>query len=395
MRIVAFGPAIVAVAGIILILMVGGEFPLAQQVAPALLLALAAATTIVGALLPRATARVDSLHHEILVVSLAAMFTAGIAIALSAAVMMLEPSQNGLLLVVAFVGAGFGIIVEHALARELSADARRLRATAGRIGTGDLDARSAIERADEIGQAARAIDTMATRLASLESERTDARSARQAFLAAVGHDLRTPLSALRAALDALEDGLAPSPDRYFRAMSADIEAIRRLVDDLFLLARIEGGNLEIPRVPVDLSELADEAVEALTPVAVRKSVGIRVHADDGMIAPVGPNEISRVIRNLLDNAIRHTPHGSEVLVALSSHDDGILVRVLDEGDGFDADLRERLLKGLAGTARPDGGAGGAGLGFAIVRGLVESHGGRLWFEDGVGGRVAFWLPARI
>lgn len=395
MKIVAVGPGIVAVAGIILVLGFGGEFPLAQQVAPALLLALAAVTTIVGALLPRATARLDSLHNEILVVSLAAMVTTAIAIALSAAVMILEPSQIGLLLVVAFVGAGFGIIVEHALARELSADARRLRATAGQIGKGDLDARSGIERADEIGQAARAIDTMAARLASLESERMDAGSARQAFLAAVGHDLRTPLSALRAALDALEDGLAPSPDRYFSAMRADIDAIRRLVDDLFLLARIEGGNLEFERVPVDLSELADEAVEALAPVAGRKGVGIRVQADDRTIAPVGPNEISRVIRNLLDNAIRHTPDGSEVLVALSSHDDGIVVRVLDDGDGFDAELRERLLKGLTRSARPDEGAGGAGLGFAIVRGLVESHGGRLWFEDGVGGRVAFWVPASL
>ncbi len=393
MRIVAFGPAMVAIVGIVLIFGLGGQLPLAQNVAPALLLGLAAVTTVIGAVLPRATARFDSLHDEILLVSLAAMVTTGFAIALSAAVLVLQPAQIALLLIVALVGAGFGIIVEYALARELSADARRLRVTAGRIGKGDLGARSGIERADEIGQAARAIDTMATRLASLESERADARSARQTFLAAVGHDLRTPLSALRAALDALEDGLAPSPGRYFSAMRADIDAIRRLADDLFLLARIEGGNLEFERVPADLSELADEAVEALTPVAVRKSVRIRVQADDGTMASVGPNEISRVIRNLLDNAIRHTPDGSEVIVALSSHDGGILVRVLDEGDGFDAELRQRLLKGFGRTARPDDGRGGAGLGFAIVRGLVESHGGRLWFEDGRGGRVVFWVPA--
>jgi len=233
---------------------------------------------------------------------------------------------------------------------------------------------------------------MAARLAGLEVERTAARSARQAFLAAVGHDLRTPLTALRAALDAIEDGLAPDPPRYFSAMRADIDAIRRLVDDLFLLARIEGGSLEFERVMTDRAELTDEAVEALTPVAARKRVRLRVRAEDGLLAPVGPSEFSRIIRNLLDNAIRHAPDRSEVVVALAHNEDGVVVRVLDEGEGFDPELRDRLLGGAAGIARPADRGGGAGLGLAIARGLLDAHGGRIWFESGDGGRVAFWIP---
>lgn len=394
MRALALAPVAVGLAGTFLILAFAGEFPLAQRMGPALLLGVAVITSAAGLLLPRVIARFDSLRHEILIVSLAAMLTAGATIALSAALMMVSSAQLGVLLIVSLVGAAFGILLEYAVGRELAADVRRLRATAGRLARGELDARSGIERSDEIGQAARALDTMAARLVSLEAARTDAHSTRQAFLAAVGHDLRSPLTALRAALEAIEDGLAPDPARYFSAMRADMEAIRRLVDDLYLLARIEGGGLEFEWVVADLSELADEAVEALAPVAVQKRVRLRVRAADGTMALVGTSEMSRVMRNLVDNAIRHAPEDSEVLVDLAQADRGVVVRVHDEGKGFDPNVRTLLLGGAAEIARPAARGGGAGLGLAIVRRLLEAHDGRIWFEEGGGGRVAFWVPAR-
>ena len=390
----ALAPVVVGLIGALLILGFAREFPLAQQIGPTLLVGIAALTAAAGMLLPRVIARFDSLRREILIVSLTAMLTTGATIALSAALMMVSPAQFGLLLIVSGVGAALGILVEYAVGRELSADARRLRGTVVRIARGDLQARSGVDRNDEIGQAARSLDTMAATLAAMEAARSDAHATRQAFLAAVGHDLRSPLTALRVALDAVEDGLAPDPARYFSSMRADIEAIRRLVEDLYLLARIEGGNLQFDRVTADLSELADEAVEALTPVAVQKRVRLRVSADDGTIAPVGTSEISRVIRNLLDNAIRHAPDGSDVSVALSRADGGVVVRVTDEGAGITPEVSDLLVSGATGIVRPAERGGGAGLGLAIVRGLVEAHGGRIWFEAGGGGRVAFWVPAR-
>jgi len=390
----ALAPVVVGLIGALLILGFAREFPLAQQIGPTLLVGIAALTAAAGMLLPRVIARFDSLRREILIVSLTAMLTTGATIALSAALMMVSPAQFGLLIIVSGVGAALGILVEYSVGRELSADARRLRGTVVRIARGDLQARSGVDRNDEIGQAARSLDTMAATLAAMEAARSDAHATRQAFLAAVGHDLRSPLTALRVALDAVEDGLAPDPARYFSSMRADIEAIRRLVEDLYLLARIEGGNLQFDRVTADLSELADEAVEALTPVAVQKRVRLRVSADDGTIAPVGTSEISRVIRNLLDNAIRHAPDGSDVSVALSRADGGVVVRVTDEGAGITPEVSDLLVSGAAGIVRPAERGGGAGLGLAIVRGLVEAHGGRIWFEAGVGGRVAFWVPAR-
>jgi len=395
MRIILIAPAVVAVAGIVLVMMLDGSFPAAEPFSIPLFLLFAAGTVVASLLLPRLIIGLRSLRRVILAVALAAMITTGTTIGISAGVMFLEPPELTLLLVVAVMGAAFGLVIEYAVARTLSADALRLRVAAARIAEGDLDARSEVRRADEIGQAARAIDVMASRLQALETKRDSERVARQAFLTAVGHDLRTPLAALRAALDALEDGLAPDPPRYFAAMHKDIEAIRRLADDLFLLARIEAGGLQFERIQADLSELADETVEAMTPVAVQQGVALRVATIGTNVAEVGTSEISRAVRNLLDNAIRHAPPETEVVLELTGHDDGVIVRVVDHGPGFSDELREQAFDGNARTVGTEGRtSGGTGLGLTIARGLVEAHDGRIWIEPGPGGRIALWVPTR-
>ncbi len=394
MRVIVLGPIVIAVVGIVLIMGLGENGPLARPVAIPLFMGLAAGTIVAALVIPRFIARIRSLRREILAVALAAMVTAGTTIAVSAGLTFLQRGQLALLLVVSIMGAAFGLVVEYSVARGLAVDARELRLAAARMAQGDLSARSGVERADEIGQAARAIDMMAARLAALEVERINERTARQAFLAAIGHDLRTPLAALRAALDALEDDLAPEPRRYFAAMRKDIEAVRRLSDDLFLLARIEAGHLEFERLPADLAELADEAVEALTPVAVQKSVTLRVSIKGSTMSEVGISEISRAIRNLLDNAIRHAPPNTEVVLRLVEQDGGVVIRVVDGGDGFSDDLRARIFSAAARPIRSEGRPlGGTGLGLTIAKGLVEAHEGRIWVEHGPGGHVAMWIPA--
>ena len=392
------GPIIIAVVGVVLIMGLGENGPVARPVAIPLFIGLAAGTIVAALVIPRFIARIRSLRREILAVALAAMVTAGTTIAVSAGLTFLQRGQLALLLVVSLMGAAFGLVVEYAVARGLAVDARELRSAAARVAQGDLSARSGVERADEIGQAARAIDMMAARLAALEAGRIHERTARQAFLAAIGHDLRTPLAALRAALDALEDDLAPEPRRYFAAMRKDIEAMRRLSDDLFLLARIEAGPLEFERVPADLAELADEAVEALTPVAVQKSVTLRVSmkgsTKGSRMSEVGISEISRALRNLLDNAIRHAPPDTEVVLRLVEQDGGVVIRVVDRGDGFSDELRARIFSTAGRPIRSEGRPlGGTGLGLTIAKGLVEAHGGRIWVEPGPGGHVAMWIPA--
>jgi signal transduction histidine kinase len=195
------------------------------------------------------------------------------------------------------------------------------------------------------------------------------------------------------AVDALADGVAPDPDRYLRSMRRDVEALAALVDDFFLLARIESGRLDLHPVPVDLTEVADEAMEALAPVAAAAGVTLALDATTRVHVRGNPTALGRVVRNLIDNAIRHAPSGSVVRVAVAA-DGRPSIRVVDDGPGFppgfDDEAFTRFTRADASRNRA---TGGAGLGLAIARGLVEAHGGRIWIEAPPGGRVAFELPA--
>jgi signal transduction histidine kinase len=386
-------PFAVAVAGVGLLAIFSETYPQAQTVAVPTFLGLAVSTALAGLALPRLADRLRSVRTEGLLVALTAMTTAIVAITISSVAMILDPSEVRLILILAVVGATLGIVLEYTVSRRLARDLRRIRATARRVGAGDLTARAELGRNDEVGEAARAIDALASSLMAMESERAQAQRARQSFLAAVGHDLRTPLAALRAATEALEDGLVPDPPRYFAAIRADLDAMSTLVADLYLLARIEAGGLEFQRVAADLAELIDEAVEALTPLARSKRVSIRVVTPGQVIAPVGPAEFSRIARNLLDNAIRHTDPDSEVSIELSRSGEQAIVRVVDQGHGFPDELQGLLSDApsrTTGTTRQT--IAGAGLGLTVARGLVEAHGGRIAVEPGPGGRVSFTVP---
>jgi two-component system sensor histidine kinase BaeS len=274
----------------------------------------------------------------------------------------------------------------------LGRDARRLEATVRRIERGDRTVRTRVERADELGHVARALDELTARLDVLERERASYEAERTAMLSSVGHDLRTPLAALRVAVEAMVDGVAPDPRRYLRSMRRDVEALSALVDDFFLLSRIEAGRLDLHPIAVDLTEIADEAIDALAPVAASRHVAVTLAAETRVHARGNPAALGRVIRNLIDNAIRYAPEGSQVRVTVDDHGSPS-VHVVDDGPGFPDDFShkafERFTRADASRARS---SGGAGLGLAIARGLVEAHGGRIWVEDPPGGRVAFELP---
>lgn len=356
------------------------------------ILVLAAATSLGGLVLPRLAARSGSLRRTILVSGVAAMLVTGAAITVSSATMLLPAPEVRLLLILFLFGAGLGVVLELSIARSLSHDLRRLAGAVRCMAAGDYGARAELDRRDEIGDAARIIDRMAVELQSMDRERAEAQASRQAFLAAVGHDLRTPLAALRAAAEALEDGLAPEPARYYAAIRSDLDAMTGLVEDLFLLARIESGRAALSRVPVDLAELADEAVEALSPVARQRGVGIRLETSGHVITLGGPAELSRAMRNLLDNAIRHSPQGSEVVVEVRDVDSA-MVRVVDQGPGFPDELRHRSFDAITRQGPFDGRtSGGAGLGLVIAQRLIEAHGGGIGVEPGPGGRIAFRVP---
>lgn len=354
--------------------------------------AMAVLTMGAGLLLPRWTARIRSLRRVVVIIGVAALVMVGIVAAVSAQLMFITSHDLTLLFIVVGFGIALGAMLSAAVAGSLESDLQRISSTAGRVADGDFDARTGVERIDELGDAADAIDGMVAKLAAAEDERAAAEQSRRVFLASVGHDLRSPLAALKATVEALEDGLAPDPDRYVRSMRADLDALSHLVDDLFLLATIEAGKLDFERVPVDLAELADESIEALQPVAMQRGVSLRLDTAGSVTANGGPRELGRVIRNLVDNAIRHAPKGTDVVVRVHNGD-GALVHVADQGPGFPIGMLDAAFEGfVTGDPARSRQVGGAGLGLAIARGVVTAHGGSIWAEPGPGGKVAFRLP---
>lgn len=337
--------------------------------------------------------QVPSMAALVSVVPIVALGAVALTVSLAAALMFTSGHDLRIVMVALALGVGLGAALSISVTRPLANDLRAMAETARRLGAGELDSRTGVTRADEIGRTAHALDSLAARLSEAEGLRRADYETRQQLLAAIGHDLRTPLSALQAAIEALEDGVAADPGRYLQSMGRDVSALRALVDDLFLLTRIESGDYTAQRMPVDLAELVDEAVEALSPVALSRGVSLSIASCDGATVTGAPGDLGRAIRNLLDNAIRHAPSPSTVRIEVTNGGPQATLRVIDEGAGFGPEVIdkafERFAKGDAARGRD---TGRAGLGLAIARGVVEAHNGRIWIEPGAGGQVALRLP---
>lgn len=287
------------------------------------------------------------------------------------------------------------------LAADVGHEIDRIGGGLAAIGDGRRDIRLAQAGRDELTALARAADAMAERLGAEEQRAAQAERARRDLVAAASHDLRTPITALGLIADALDDDLvdAPTRERYRRTMHTHIRALGALVDDLFELTRIEAGEITWSVEQVSLGRLVHEAVEALESAALAKGVRLEVELPaDPPTARADPERLQRVLFNLVQNAIRHTPADGSVTVRLSSAEQLTEVEVRDTGPGVPADALERVFEpfaraGTSAAARSDG---GAGLGLAIARAIVEAHGGRIWAEPAVdGARFRFTLPRSV
>jgi signal transduction histidine kinase len=218
--------------------------------------------------------------------------------------------------------------------------------------------------------------------------------ARRELVMWASHDLRTPLASLRAMVEALEDGLA-QPEEYLAAIKAQTQILTGLVEDLFVLARIDSGALALELQEASLADLVTGCVNALEADASARGVRLRSRVATDPVVSVAPDKVQRVLMNLLSNALRHARPDGEVAVVVEEDGDGVLVAVEDDGNGLAPGCSERMFDRFwrADDSRT-GSSGGAGLGLAIAQGLVQAHGGTIWAENrsGGGARVAFTLP---
>jgi signal transduction histidine kinase len=267
------------------------------------------------------------------------------------------------LAVAGLVSIALAALLARTIARPIASVSR----AAERVAGGDLGARVETRTGgSETAQLMHNFNRMAGSLERYEVER-------RAMIADIAHELRTPLAAMQLRLEALLDGLTPFGDDEAERLHRQTELLTRLVEDLRTLSLAEGGRLQLDRRSVDLGELAAAAVDAFRSRA--DAEGVELHLDAGA-TPVGawadPDRIVQALTNLIDNAVRATPEGGRVVVAVVAGDDDARIAVRDDGPGIaDEDLPRLFERFTQGSDT----RGKSGLGLAIVRTLVELHGG--------------------
>jgi signal transduction histidine kinase len=337
--------------------------------------------------------------------SLSNQFAAGVALVFGmvlvgvgvvAQLMLVSPEDAYLLATLLPFSAALAVYCSWLLTRGIREDIETVRDALRAVGEGD-GARASFETGgrDEIAELARESEEMSVRLAEHEARRDASERARRDLIAAISHDLRTPLTSLQLLAQGIDDGLLDprAGEGYPEEISLHVTALAAMVDDLFELTCLEAGDIQWTMHQVHLDELVGETVEAMRPQAAAKGIAVEARVPDGLDpAEANPEKLQRVIFNLIQNAIRHTPADGSVTVAAESHGKAIEVEVADTGGGVALADRERVFepffRGDASRA-----SGGSGLGLSICRAIIEVHGGRIWLDDGAPGtRVHFTLP---
>ncbi len=300
-----------------------------------------------------------------------------------------------LLLFAAIIAITFGIFVSSTVTDDL----RQISDTAELLAGGDLAARVPISGRDEVAQVGLAFNEMAEQLQQVQTQREELDRLRRDLIAWASHDLRTPLTSIRVRVEALNDGVvedAESRQRFYRGILSDVMAMDTLIDDLLELAQLDSGGLNLEMTLLSLGDLLSDSLDRFQPLVEQRDVHMAATIGQN-VDPVRVNatKIGRVLDNLLSNALRYTPSGGQIRVAATRSAEGVVVTVDDSGPGFDEEdiprLFEQFYRGEKARSRA---TGGAGLGLAIARGIVEAHNGRIWAENNPqgGARVGFLLP---
>ena len=320
-------------------------------------------------------------------------------VAFTAWLMFLSAHDLGLLTLLLGFALTPGIAVATLLSGRIEATIGSLSIGAARMAEGDLTTRVRTDGVAELRSLANSFNDMAAQLEVAAVEREEIERARRDLIIAVSHDLRTPLASLRALSEALRDGVVDDPEgvqRYLGLMVGETERLDRLITDLFELARLESGALHLDLAPSPVQDLVSEILERMTAQAGRK--GLRLIGEVSGEPPpllIDSQQVTRVLLNLVQNAIRHTPADGSVTIGARAAGKSIVLEVRDTGEGIPAEdlprVFDRFYRGDPARTRE----AGAGLGLALARGIVEAHGGniRVASVPGDGSCFTVTLPA--
>jgi signal transduction histidine kinase len=281
-------------------------------------------------------------------------------------------SQHDLLLatVLLLFAGGIAIALGFFLTTDLTDRIRRLEQAAQSIAEGDLDTRTSEDGQDEISDLAHSFNQMADQLQAAERKKREVENLRRDLIAWISHDLQTPLTSIRAILEALADGMVDDPitvQRYLNTAQKDVAALSSLIDDLFQMAQLDAGGLTLDQANNSISDLVSDTLESFSEPASRKNIRLQGSVEPG-IDPVwmDAQRIGRVLNNLVRNALQYTPPGGSVEVRVTSQNQGVLVEVSDTGEGIpEQDLHNVFEQFYRGEKSRNRATGGAGLGINV------------------------------
>jgi signal transduction histidine kinase len=341
------------------------------------------------------------------VAGLAPVLAVGIGVAGASSAMFISNHDLHALFVVLVAAGTVGLLIALVLGRRVAEAGRSLEAMARRLGDEGPGAPLTL-RARGVSPASPAelaalgaeLELTSARLADAQDQAAAVERSRRELVAWVSHDLRTPLAGIRAMVEALEDGVVDDSEtvaRYHRAIRQEADRLAGLVDDLFELSRIQAGALALDLERVPLDELVSDALASASIAAGAKGIDLRgAVREPSPVVELSTPEMARVVRNLLDNAIRHTRPGGTVWIHAGLNETGSAaeVSVLDSCGGIpEGDLDHVFDMAYRGDAARTPGGGGAGLGLAVARGLVEAHHGQISVRnEGDGCRFTVRLP---
>jgi signal transduction histidine kinase len=352
----------------------------------------AAVAALVGALVLRML-RTRTIGVQVAAVALVAVVSVGVGAWAGAQAMFLSDHDLGALSVMLLAAGAVGVGAALLLGRRVGQVSRSLVEVARTIGDGDrADGElggSAPVAPQELARLREELELTSARLEEARAREQALDASRRELVAWVSHDLRTPLAGIRAVIEALEDGVVDDPEtvaRYHTTVREEADRLTALVDDLFELSRTQAGVLRLRVEQVSLGDLVSDAIAGAAPVAEGKGVHLEGRLDGR--APrlsVSAPEVLRALRNILENAIRHTPSDGTVIVEAGCDADHAYVSVADSGGGIpEPDLGRVFDVAFRGDAARTPGTG-AGLGLAIARGLVEAHRGDITVRNENGG----------
>jgi signal transduction histidine kinase len=312
-------------------------------------------------------------------------------------------SQHDLLLAIILLifASGIAMILGYFLSSTVTERVNILKGAAQRLAEGDLQTRVPVTGRDEVSALAAAFNRMAEQLQAADQKQRELETLRRDLIAWVGHDLQTPLTSMRAILEALADGVVEEPEmvkRYLLTAQRDVMSLSALIDDLFQMSQLDAGGFPLDRADASLSDLVSDTLESFSQLAKQREIELEGQVESN-VDPVfmDTQAIGRVFNNLISNALQHTPAGGEIKVHTRRTAAGVEVTIRDTGEGIRPQdlphIFERFYRGDASRSRQRG-TGGAGLGLAIARGIVQAHGGDIQVESqlGQGTRFTFHLP---